>query len=302
MILYMQEIIMKNLIKNNKKIYREIHLKYGNVTKKRVSTSINISDLDNKNLSEKIGLDVCCGALGLGAINLINLGIKNIHLFDLNRKNVISSKKNIMKTFKDKNINIELHIGNLENFKFKKNYYDIILFQGALHHMEKDIQALKNVYRGAKKTCSLLLTFQGKGRLVTNTTFDVFNKSYFEDKKARFFFDKLFANKSNFKKSINFLKKNTNKDGSKLLELILKLADSDFFQTLEDRIKSKRYYQYSYEEIENKLLKVGFKKIKLIKKLSKHKYSNLRQIFNSVYMNKNYSFKSSSLWKRLKSY
>ena len=278
---------MKNLINHNKKIYRDIHLKYKNVTKKRISTTVKLSDLGVKNLKNKIGIDVCCGALGLGAINLINLGLREIHLFDLNQKNVLSSKKNILKTFKDKNLNIEIFSGNLENYKFKKNYYDVILFQGALHHMSKDVNALKSIYKGAKKNCSFLLTVQGKGGLVTETTFDVFNKKYFEDKKVKYFFDSLFANNANFKKYINILKKNSDKNGKKLLDLILKLADSDFFQTLEDRIKSKRYYQYTYEEIKNKLTNVGFKKIKLVKKLSKNKYTNLRQIFNSVYINKN---------------
>ncbi len=278
---------MKNLISHNKKIYRDIHIKYKDDTKRRISSTVQFSDLGIKDFKNKIGIDVCCGALGLGAINLINLGLRNIHLFDLNKKNVLSSKKNILKIFKDIKLNIEIFSGNLENYKFKKNFYDVILFQGALHHMSKDVSALKSIYKGAKKKCSFLLTVQGKGGLITETTFDVFNKKYFEDKKVKFFFDSIFANKANFKKNINFLKKNSDYNGKKLLDLVIKLADSDFFQTLEDRIKSKRYYQYTYVEIKNKLTKVGFKKIRLVKKLSKYKYKNLRQIFNSVYMNKN---------------
>jgi len=278
---------MSELIKSNKKIYRNIHLKYKDVTKKRVSSVLSASDLGNIKLSNLIGIDVCCGALGLGAINLINLGIREVHLFDLSHKNVLSSKKNILKNFKNKKIIIKTFSGNLEKFLFQKNFYDVILFQGALHHIEKDTLALKNIYKGAKKNCVFILTVQGKGGLITDTVFKVFNKSYFENKKVKLFFDKIFSDKKNLKKYINILKKNTNPDGKMLLDLILKLADSDFLQTLEDRIKSKKYYQYSFKEINQKLLNVGFKQIKKIKKMSKYKYTNLRQIFNSVYIKKN---------------
>lgn len=279
---------MNNLIKHNKKVYRDIHLKFKEDTIKRVSSAIKLSDIENTKLKKKIiAIDICCGALGLGAINLIKLGIKDIHLFDSNKKNVLSSKKNIEKKFKDKNIKITTQYGNLENFKFKKNYFDILLCQGALHHIEKDTKSLKNIYQSAKKNSIFLLTVQGKGGLITDITYDVLSKNYHKDKKTKLFFDSLFDKNSKLEKYINFLMKNTNKEGSKFLRLVLKLADDDFMQTLEDRIKSKRYYQYTFNEIKGKLTKVGFKKIKKIKKLSPFKYKSLRQIFNSVYMHKN---------------
>ena len=72
------------------------------------------------------------------------------------------------------------------------------------------------------------------------------------------------------------------------MDLFIKMANSDFMQTLEDRVKSKRYYQYTFKEIKFKLKKTGFSKISKIK-LSKIKYKNLRQIFNSLYINKNHN-------------
>ena len=53
----------------------------------------------------KIAADIGCGKLGLGAINLINLGFRNIQLFDLNKKNVISAKKNILKILEQVKLN-----------------------------------------------------------------------------------------------------------------------------------------------------------------------------------------------------
>lgn len=63
-------------------------------------------------------------------------------------------------------------------------------------------------------------------------------------------------------------------------------------KTFKDKIIKIELYgenleNFKFKKIKSKLLKVGFKKIKLVKNLSKHKYSNLRQIFNSVYMKKN---------------
>ena len=66
-------------------------------TIQRVSSAINKSDLKIKNVEQKMTADIGCGKLGLGAINLINIGFRNIQLFDLNKKNVISARKNIFK-------------------------------------------------------------------------------------------------------------------------------------------------------------------------------------------------------------
>ena len=63
------------------------------------------------------------------------------------------------------------------------------------------------------------------------------------------------------------------------------MANSDFMQTLEDRVKSKNI-MCTCQKIKFKLKKTGFSKISKIKKLSKIKYKNLRQIFNSLYVKK----------------
>ena len=138
-----------------------------------------------------------------------------------------------------------------------------------------------------KKNGVFLLTVQGKGGIVTNITYDVLAKGYHNDRETKLFFDKIFKKPSLLKKYVGFLKKNSDNQGKIFLELFLKMANADFMQTLEDRIKSKRYYQYTFKEIQTKLKKVGFRKISKIKKLSKFKYRNLRQIFNSLYIHKN---------------
>lgn len=283
------KILGKKLLFDNKNLYRSIHNKFLKETILRVSSALNKNDIKITNLEKKIAADIGCGKLGLGAINLINLGFRNIQLFDLNKKNVNSAKKNIIKTFKKKKIklNISTKSGNLENFKFENNYFDLVLCQGVLHHIERDVKSLKNIYNSMKKNGVFLLTVQGKGGIVTNITYDVLAKGYHNDRETKLFFDKIFKKPSLLKKYVGFLKKNSDNQGKIFLELFLKMANADFMQTLEDRIKSKRYYQYTFKEIQTKLKKVGFRKISKIKKLSKFKYRNLRQIFNSLYIHKN---------------
>ena len=69
-----------------------------------------------------------------------------------------------------------------------------------------------------------------------------------------------FSKPNILKNHISFLKKHTDKNGKRFLDLFIKMANSDFMQTLEDRIKSKRYYRYSFIEIKSKLKKIGFTK------------------------------------------
>ena len=285
------KILGKKLLSDNKNLYRSIHSKFLKETIQRVSSAINKNDFKIKKIEKKIAADIGCGKLGLGAINLINLGFRNIQLFDLNKKNVISAKKNILKNFRTSKIklNITFKSGNLENFKFRNNFFDLVLCQGVLHHIEKDMSCIRNIYNSMKKKGIFLLTVQGKRGLVTNITYDVLARSYHSDKNIKIFFDKIFKKPIILKNHINFLKKNSDKNGKKFLDLFIKMANSDFMQTLEDRVKSKRYYQYTFKEIKFKLKKTGFSKISKIKKLSKIKYKNLRQIFNSLYINKNHN-------------
>lgn len=277
------------LIKNNKILYGSIHDKYKKETIKRISTVISKEEIGINNLKDKIAADIGCGRLGLGAINLINLGFNNIFLFDLSKQNVIHAKKNIIKLFKNtnRNLNIQIKYGNLEKFKFKKNFFDFVLCQGVLHHIENDIRCLKNIYKSMKNKAIFILTVQGKGGLITNITYDILATEYHSNLKVKKFFNSIFNNSKKLYYYINFLKKNTDQNGKKFLDLFLKLANEDFLQTLEDRIRSQRYYRYSFLEIKKKLKSVGFQKIQKISKLSKYKYKNLRQIFNSMYLEKN---------------
>lgn len=278
----------KKLLKHNKKLYRSIHKKYVKSTIQRVSSAISFEDIKIKKLEKKIAADIGCGALGLGAINLVNLGFRNIYLFDLNKKNTLQAKKNINKHFKNKiKINILIQDGNLEKDVLPKKKFDLVLCQGVLHHVENDKKSLKNIYNSMKSNGVLILSVQGKGGIVTDFTHNVLSQSYHNDKNTKLFFDKIFKNSSYLTKYVNFLKKNSNADGQLFLNLFLKMADKDFMQTLEDRIKSLKYHQYTIEEIKQKLNSTGFKKIYKIKKISKFRYNNIRQIFNSLYLNKN---------------
>ena len=286
-----KSIVKSSIINFNKNFYRGLHKKYSEITKKRVSSTISLNDIPIKNLENKIAIDIGCGALGLGALNLIKLGIKSIYLFDLNKKNTLDAKKNILKEIgPKKKIEIKCLSGNLENFKFKNSLFDIALCQGVLHHIEKDQKSLKNIYNSLKKGGVLILTVRGKGGLITDITYNVLAKNYHSDTRVNFFFNSIFKDSKNLKKFIFFLKKNSDLKTKKFLNDFEQLVmNKDFLQTLEDRIKSLRYKQYSYYEIKQKLKIEKFKSIKKINKFN-HKYKNIRSMFNSFYLNKTHNY------------
>ena len=286
-----KKIAKATLVNFNKNFYRGLHKKFPEITKKRVSSTISLNDIPIKNLENKIAIDIGCGALGLGALNLIKLGIKSIYLFDLNKKNTLDAKKNILREIgPQKRIEIKCLSGNLENFKFKNSFFDVALCQGVLHHIEKDQKSLKNIYNSLKKRGVLILTVRGKGGLITDITYNVLAKNYHSDTRVKFFFNSIFKDPKNIKKFIFFLKKNSDLKTKKFLNYFEQLAmNGDFLQTLEDRIKSLKYKQYSYYEIKQKLKKEKFKNIKKTVKFN-HKYKNIRSMFNSFYLNKTHNY------------
>ena len=80
------KILGKKLLSDNKNLYRSIHSKFLKETIQRVSSAIILKMILKLKKMKKIAADIGCGKLGLGAINLINLGFRNIQLFDLNKK------------------------------------------------------------------------------------------------------------------------------------------------------------------------------------------------------------------------
>tara|TARA_B100000029_G_scaffold397508_1_gene395804 strand:- start:1225 stop:2199 length:975 start_codon:yes stop_codon:yes gene_type:complete len=78
---------------------------------------------------------------------------KLIECFDMSSKRIGAAKNNAIK----KNLtNMTFSINDLDKFKFKKNYYDIIVFDMILHHI-KDIEGLLIKVQASLKASGLLM-------------------------------------------------------------------------------------------------------------------------------------------------
>ena len=67
-------------------------------------------------------------------------------------------------------------------------------------------------------------------------------------------------------KPLNFLKKNYTTDTKIIFNKFITLFDNDLKLTIEDRLKAPKYKTYEEKFLKNYLKKIGFRKIKRIKK------------------------------------
>ena len=87
---------------------------------------------------------------------------------------------------------------------------------------------------------------------------------YQKEKKFKNFVD-ILLNK-NFRKYLNFLKKNYDKDTNILFNKFKFLFDEDLKLTIKDRLMAPKYKTYVEKELRTYLKKIGFKDIKRVKK------------------------------------
>jgi len=259
-------------------LYNKIHLKQLETHGfNRISNLLNTKNLKlNKNFfKEKICADLGCGSAGVGALNLLKLGAKEVHLMDL-KKNIIKPIKKILKGYEDR---YKICIGSLEKLPFKKNSFDFILCQNVLHHMDKDTKGFKEIFRVLKKRGKTYIAVQGAGGVIPKILYDVIIPEYKKNPLFKKFINDIMSNK--IAKYDNFYKSNLDKKGLKLYKFLLKYIDDDLRLTLQDRILSPKYYQYDQQKLKLKMHKIGFKDIYRIKK--KIEIKNLRTLLTPFY-------------------
>ena len=161
---------MKKHDKKTRKIFNEIHLdqiKNKNSFDK-VALSLNEKNLDFKKnyFKNKIVADYGCGSTGAGAYNLLNLGAKFCYLID--------TDKHIKKPISQKLIKYEskfqIDIGSIEKTPYQDNFFDFILCQGVIHHMDNDKKGFKEIYRTLKKGGKALINVHGEGGIINDFT------------------------------------------------------------------------------------------------------------------------------------
>ena len=266
---------------DTRSLFNKIHLRQKNTTGyKRVVNLLSEKNLGlPKNYFKgKVCGDLGCGSTGAGGLNLLNMGAKEVHLMDLKNHIFTPIKKNLEK-YKGK---FKLHVGSLEKLPFKRNFFDFILCQGVIHHMDNKRnadKALKEIHRVLNPGGKSHIVVIGEGGIMPDIIFKVIREKYRKDKDIKKLINNLFNN--DISKYTNFLNKNLNTNGLKLFNFLKNNFDEDFLLTMEDRLKSPTYLRFNEKELKNKLNELGLKKTYRIKK--KVKYNNIRDLVAPMY-------------------
>lgn len=269
---------MKLHDKITRNLFNKIHLRQ--IKTPGYNRVVNL--LSEKNLQlpknffkDKICADLGCGSTGAGALNLLNLGAKEVHLMDMH-KHIFKPISQNLKKYKGK---FKLHVGSLEKLPFKKDFFDFVLCQGVIHHMDNDKKGFKEIHRVLKKGGKTHIVVQGDGGLIPKIMYQVIIPQYKKDPKVKKLLNEVMYNKvSKYK---NFFNSNLNSKGANLLKFLLKYFDEDFRLTVKDRVLSPNYYQYDEKKLIKNLSKLGLKKTYRIKK--KVKFNNIRELVAPMY-------------------
>ncbi len=269
---------MKYHNKTTRKIFNKIHLSQNDnkfsLDKIRYSLNEEILKLRKGYFKGKICADLGCGSTGSGGFNLLNLGAKYCHLLDMHEHIKKPISKNLTK-FKGK---FKISIGSLEKLPYKKDFFDFVLCQGVIHHMDKDLKAFKEIYRVLKKGGHSYITVHGEGGLINDFTMKFLRPRYQNDKVFKKFIDSILKGNN---KPFDFLKKNYTSETKIIFNQFKKLFDNDLRLTIEDRLKAPKYKTYKEKFLNKYLKKIGFKEVKRVKK--KVKFYNIRRFVEPLY-------------------
>ena len=64
-----------------------------------------------------------------------------------------------LKKFKNK---FKINIGSLEKLPYPDNYFDFVLCQGVIHHMDNDLKGFQEIFRVLKKEVQHIYLFMEK--------------------------------------------------------------------------------------------------------------------------------------------
>lgn len=259
-------------------LFNKIHLKQIHTSGfQRMKNILNEKNLKLKKdfFKNKVCADLGCGSTGVGALNLLNLGAKEVHLMDM-KKHIIRPINKNLKKYKGR---YKIYIDSLENLPFKKNKFDFVLCQGVIHHMDNDNKGFKEIHRVIKKNGFAHISVQGDGGIIPEFMYKILIPNYKKNKLVKKILDEIMNKKS--KQYLNYYLKNLDPNGRRIVKFLSKYFDEDFLLTMKDRILSPNYYQYEQKKLVSKLKKIGFKNIYRIKK--KVAFNNIRTLVAPFY-------------------
>jgi len=272
---------MKSHDKNTRSLFNQIHLKQKKTSGfKRIENLLSEKNLGlPKNYFKgKVCADLGCGSTGAGALNLLNMGAKEVHLMDMH-KHIFKPLKSNLKKYDGK---FHLHVGTLEKVPFKSNFFDFVLCSGVIHHMDNKRnadKAFKEIHRTLKPGGKSHIVVTGENGIIPDIIFKIIKPKYKNNKNVKEIINDIFN--KNISKYKNFLNKNLNANGLKLFNYLANSFDDDFLLTMKDRIAAPTYLRYNEKELKIKLNKLGLKKTYRIKK--KVEFKSIRDLVAPMY-------------------
>ena len=233
----------------------------------------------------KVCLDAASGLNANATINLLNMGAKHVHLFDINKKILSITKNFLNKRFSEDKFTIKHD--SLLKVDYPDNYFDFVHCAGAIHHTTDWKKSLNNLCRVTKNGGTLFIEFYTKGGVIHEIV-DFLRYKYKKDKVFKKFIQNL--NKETFKNIIKFIEKENsinkiNKFNKNEYSSFLKYFDYDSILTIKDRIQSPLYTQIKTNDVIKILKKNKFNKIKRISRFPI--FENYRKFLSPFYKNYN---------------
>ena len=273
------------------KLYTNIHkAQFSKKIFKRITNNLNTDYLGLKKdfFKGKLCLDAASGLNANATVDLLNLGAKHVHLFDINKNILNVTKKFLNKKYTKKRFTIKKC--NLLKIDYPNNYFDFVHCAGAIHHTTNYKKSIKELCRVTKKEGILYLQFYGKGGIIQDVI-EFLRKKYNQDLDFKRLIKNLNAN--TFEQIISYIKKENQKNkrnkfyNSEYLGF-LKYFDYDVILTIKDRIQSPLYKQIKYNDVVKILKFNNFYKIKRLTKFPR--YTNYRKFLSPFYKNYNNYF------------
>ena len=141
---------------------------------------------------------------------------------DLDKHIMNPINKNLQK-YKGK---YQIDIGSIEKTSYKNNYFDFILCSGVIHHLENDINGLKEIHRTLKKGGNCHLMVHGSGGLLSKFTMDILRPEYQRSPVVRKFLKKIMS--GDLKSYEKFMIKNCSSEKIKIPQIYLDFRGNHF--------------------------------------------------------------------------
>ena len=230
-----------------------------NLIKKRLKIN-KFSELQFRN---KIVLDVGCGS-GRFCILASSLQAKKVYGIDSSKINIDYNKKKFKKF-----TNIKFLFGDNINLKIKRNFSDITISQGVIHHTTDMFKSLNELIRVTKKGGKILLLVYGehgmrfslikKLRPISNIAgkkeiIKIMKKNNFSTNNIKHFIDDLFV-PIQVQTGINHITEYLKKKKLKV-KIWDKINTLDHEQNIEKYLEEFYKLKKIFNSLENKILKV----------------------------------------------